>query len=86
MGKVNELAALEQRVQGSSQEAFERLRVALGAGTRDEVVALIRTDPEARRLAQKILGVSSPAGLKGTLNPPAPDQQPRGPSRPKIEF
>ncbi len=57
----------DQPAGDSSKAAFERLKIALGVKSKEELLKLLAKDPEARRLTKRILGVSSPMGVKSAL-------------------
>jgi len=61
----------EKQLGGSSVETLAKLQAALGTKSKQETLALIRKDPEARKIAEKIIGAGSPAGMKSILNPAA---------------
>ena len=50
---------------------LSQLESALGVKGKAAVLQLIKKDPEARRLAEKIIGAGSPAAVKTALDPAA---------------
>ncbi len=67
MGKINFEAALGE----GSAKLLAQLESALGAKGRSAILELIKKDPAARRLAEKIIGAGSPAAVKEALDPAA---------------
>ncbi len=57
----------DQPAGDSSKAAFERLKIALGIKSKGEFLKLLEKDPEARKLTRRILGVSSPLGVRKAL-------------------
>ncbi len=70
-----------------SVEILGQLEAALGAKGKAAILQLIKTDPAARRLAEKIIGASSPAAVKEALNPQAAQASAPGSNKKaKVEF
>jgi len=51
---------LQEQIKSAPKGLLAKLRAALGAKNRDEILTLIRQDPEARRLALKLLRTDTP--------------------------
>ncbi len=78
---------LDFEAQLGSVEILGQLESALGVKGKAAVLQLIKTDPEARRLATKIIGVGSPAGIKAALGPAADQTStPSSNRKAKVEF
>ena len=69
-----------------SADLLGKVQAALGTKSKDETLALIRKDPEARRIASKIIGAGSPAGIKAALDPSALKGVPAGQRKARVEF
>ena len=59
----------EKQLGEGSAELLGQLSAALGVKGKAAILKLIATEPAARRLAEKIIGVGSPAGIKTALQP-----------------
>ena len=62
------------------------LESALGVKGKSATLALIKSDPEARRIAEKIVGTGSPADLKAALDPAAAASGAASSKPAKVEF
>ncbi len=81
MAKINFEAEL------GSAGILSQLESALGVKGKAAILQLIKTDPEARRLATKIIGSGSPAAVKNALDPAAaPGATPASLKKAKVEF
>ncbi len=70
-----------------SAELLGQLESALGVKGKAAVLKLIGSDPEARRLATKIIGSGSPGVVKAALNPAAAQTStPSSNRKAKVEF
>ncbi len=82
MGKIDFEAALGE----GSVELLAQLESALGTKGREATLALIKKDPAARRLAEKIIGAGSPAAVKAALDPAAAASSPVTKKKAGMEF
>lgn len=70
-----------------SSEILGQLEAALGAKGKEAVLQLIKSDPEARKIAEKIIGAGSPAAIKAALDPAAAvSSAPSSTKKAKVEF
>ncbi len=78
----------EEQLGDGSAKLLSQLEAALGVKGKTAILKLLKSDPEARRLAEKIIGAGSPAGIKAALNPAAADigAGARSPKKAQVEF
>ncbi len=78
----------EARLGEGSAKLLAQLESALGAKGRSAILELIKSDPAARRLAEKIVGASSPAAIKEALKPKAAQASsaPGSSQKAKVQF
>ncbi len=76
----------EAQLNADTGELLGQLEAALGARGKSAILRLIKTDPEARRLATKIIGSGSPAVVKAALDPAAVVSSPATKKKAGIEF
>lgn len=67
--EIPELENLLERIRKAPRSIWTRLRAALGAADKDAAVELVRTDPEARKIASVIVGVETEAPLPQMSTP-----------------
>jgi hypothetical protein len=69
-GQTGDVKGLVDRIMQCKGKVWTALKGALGTSSRDEAAALVQTDPEAKRVAESILGQEevpeAPAGETGT--------------------
>ncbi len=82
MGKID----FAKQIGEGSTELLSQLEAALGAKGKAAVLQLIKSDPEARRLAEKIIGAGSPAAIKNALDPAAAAVRNPATKKAKVEF
>ncbi len=78
----------EARLGEGSAKLLAQLESALGAKGRSAILELIKSDPAARRLAEKIIGAGSPSAIKEALNPKAAQSSstPASTKKARVEF
>jgi len=77
----------EAQLGEGSEQLLKSLQSALGTKNKEETLALIRKDPAARKIAEKIIGAGSPAAIKAALNPAAAGATAgRSERKAKVEF